>query len=501
MRGTLWVAVGAESVGNPRAPGCALRRAWVAGCLGLLGAILLGSQPAEANRRDGLWGGQGAWPLIPIHMLLLPEGRVLTYGSNPDGTQTGRFWYDVWDPSLGNPASGHLTLRNTTPTDLFCSAHLVLPGSNDALLLGGDNWISSTRSTNNRGNNNSLIFRNQATPTLTSAAKMKRARWYATATTLPNGETYIQGGKDGTDRAEIRSASGSFRMLGFDSSALTYWYPRNFVTPSGRVFGVSNQSMYYVDPAGAGKLTMAGNTSAASPSGVTTTDVMYDVGKILRTGGGSQSSTGFAEGKAAAIIIDTNGNAPRVRSTAANARQAPLAHRHRSAGWSRGGHGRQSAAEPAQRRELSGLDLGSADREMDDRRRHSNHIRLRPALSLQRPAPARRHHPGWWRWRAGACGQHQRPDLLSALSVYGVGAVRISSLHHPRADPAELWPDLRSAGRPAAGDRTGDPDKNRRGHSRLQHGGPLPGVELPARRQHAQVQAPANANLAPLVVT
>ena len=46
---------------------------------------------------------------------------------------------------------------------------------------------------------------------------MNRRRWYATATTLPNGETYIQGGKDGTDRAEIRSTEGTFRLLGFDS--------------------------------------------------------------------------------------------------------------------------------------------------------------------------------------------------------------------------------------------------------------------------------------------
>ena len=215
---------------------------------GVLLALLLAAQPAEANRLQGKWGPKGAWPLIPIHMLLLPEGRVLSYGSNPDGTQTGRFWYDVWDPTGGNVAGGHLTMRNTTQTDLFCSAQLVLPGSTDALLLGGDNWIASKGATNNRGNNDSLIFRNQATPSLQAGRDMNRRRWYATATTLPNGETYIQGGKDGTDRAEIRSTGGTFRLLGFDSSALTYWYPRNFVAPDGRVFGVSNQSMYYVDP-------------------------------------------------------------------------------------------------------------------------------------------------------------------------------------------------------------------------------------------------------------
>jgi hypothetical protein len=317
LRGIAGTALGPSTCGGPAHHTHRRAGNWRALGLTLLAALLFSPAPAEANRRDGFWGQNGPWPLIPIHMLLLPEGRVLTYGSNPDGTQTGRFWYDVWDPAQGSIAGGHLTLRNTTSTDLFCSAQLVLPGSRDALLLGGDNWISSARATNNRGNNDSLIFNNAASPTLSKARDMNRARWYATATTLPNGEIYIQGGKDGTDRAEIRNAAGNFRLLGFDSSALTYWYPRNFVAPDGRVFGISNQSMYWVDTSGNGKLTMAGNTSASSPSGVTTTDVMYDVGKILRTGGGSQSSTGTAQGKRTALVIDINGSAPKVTSTAA----------------------------------------------------------------------------------------------------------------------------------------------------------------------------------------
>ena len=145
---------------------------------------------------------------------------------------------------------------------------------------------------------------------------MNRRRWYATATTLPNGEIYIQGGKDGTDRAEIRErASGNFRLLGVDTSALTYWYPRNLVAPDGRIFGFSNRTMYYVDTAGAGSLTMAGNTAGSSPSGVTTTEVMFDVGKILRVGGGSQSSTGTRDGKASAVVIDINGATPVVTPT------------------------------------------------------------------------------------------------------------------------------------------------------------------------------------------
>lgn len=286
-------------------------------CFAALIALLLGSNPAAANRRDGIWGAPGPWPLIPIHMVLLPEGRVLSYGSNPDGTQTGHLWYDIWDPRGGSVSAGHALLPNSTAVDLFCSAQLVIPDSNDVMLLGGDNWIPSQRSTNNRGNNSALIFRNLTAPRLERQPQnMGLSRWYATPTTLPNGETYIQGGKDGTAFAEIRSRSGTFRRLGFSTAALTYWYPRNFVAPSGRVFGISNQSMYWVNTTGSGSLSMAGTTASTTPSGVTTTDVMYDVGKILRTGGGSQSASGTREGKASAIVIDINGTAPQVRSTA-----------------------------------------------------------------------------------------------------------------------------------------------------------------------------------------
>ena len=287
-------------------------RAWAAA---LVLTMLAGGQVALANRTIGAWGLNGPWPLIPIHLLLLPDGRVLSYGSNPDGTQTGRFWYDVWDPTQGTIAGGHQLLPNTTTTDLFCSAQIVLPGSSDALLLGGDNWIAANNATNNQGNRNTLLFKNTATPTLEKAQDMNRRRWYATVTTLPNGDLYIQGGKNGTDRAEIRRANGTFDLLAMDTSALTYWYPRNFLTPDGRIFGISNFSMYYVDPAGTGTLTMVGELGKNDPSGVTTTDVLYETGKILRVGGGSQTSTGTRNGKTTAVVIDINGPTPVVTPT------------------------------------------------------------------------------------------------------------------------------------------------------------------------------------------
>jgi len=132
------------------------RRAWP--LLAMLVAAVLGmrSQRAAADNGIGAWSALAKWPLIPNHAVAMPDGRVLTYGSNSDGAQTGGFIYDVWSPSLRLVAAAHWTLPNVTPTDLFFSAQIVLPQNGDVALLGGDRWSGSR--TTNVGNNNSNIF-------------------------------------------------------------------------------------------------------------------------------------------------------------------------------------------------------------------------------------------------------------------------------------------------------------------------------------------------------
>ena len=111
------------------------------------------------------------WPLIPLHAVLLGDGRVLTYGTNSGRQPTGYFIYDVWDSGYdaSNPGlspqvpdlspGSHLTLPNNTGTDIFCSAQIVLPRSGDSgevFVAGGDTWDGAK--VTNIGNNNSNIF-------------------------------------------------------------------------------------------------------------------------------------------------------------------------------------------------------------------------------------------------------------------------------------------------------------------------------------------------------
>jgi len=110
----------------------------------------------------------------------------------------------------------------------------------------------------------------------------------------------------------------TFRLLNsVDTSGLGPLYPRNRVAPDGRLFGYSDLSMYYVDPnanSRNGSITLAGVMPSDGPSGVTSTDVMYAPGKVLRCGGGANTlpETGgpVIQAKNAAAVIDINGATP-----------------------------------------------------------------------------------------------------------------------------------------------------------------------------------------------
>ena len=53
---------------------------------------------ADAQTK-GVFGPPVTWPIIAIHAVLLPDGRVMNYGTGEQGQQGAEFVYDVWDPS------------------------------------------------------------------------------------------------------------------------------------------------------------------------------------------------------------------------------------------------------------------------------------------------------------------------------------------------------------------------------------------------------------------
>jgi YVTN family beta-propeller protein len=243
---------------------------------------------AFSNETDGAWSQVAPWPFIAVHGALTPDGRVLTY---KNGNQI-----DVWDPSQGL-ASGHLALTNPSDTNVFCSSLLTLPNGSGILIAGGGATLEEP-------NNRSSVV-DLGANALTRYEDMNRARWYSSMTTLLDGRIYVQGGKNGTDRPEVREADGQFSLLtGANTSDLNYGYPRNFVAPDGRIFGFDGAGiMYYVDTDGAGALVSKGQFTG--PTGRDSSVAMFRPGRMLQFGGASSG---------ARIIDITSGN-PSVTNT------------------------------------------------------------------------------------------------------------------------------------------------------------------------------------------
>jgi|Tabmets5t2r1_1033131.scaffolds.fasta_scaffold07047_2 Domain of unknown function (DUF1929) len=221
------------------------------------------------------------WPLIGIHAVLTPEGKVLSYGTDEDGVQTGLYVYDVWDPTLGLGPDAHAVLANTTDVDIFCSSQLLL-ASGVIELYGGD--ITVDGKSENLPNPYITAYQ-PGDQTLNLVGQMRRERWYSSATTMLNGQVYIQGGDGGEDFPEVRTATGTRLLTGAPTGNVSSGYPRNFVRTDGTIFGIAAARMYTVSTAGTGSITFRG-TIPATNTGGTSSAVMYAPDRILQAGGG-----------------------------------------------------------------------------------------------------------------------------------------------------------------------------------------------------------------------
>ena len=139
---------------------------------------------------EGAFGPVFSWPVMPIHMAMLPDGRVLAYGTDRLGRQGAGLLYTVWDPALGTGTNAFLTLANQTGTDVFCAAQALLPGG-QVLVVGGD---VDRDGTTNEGNPDVNLF-DPATNRLSRAGAMAYARWYPTLVPTPAGERVVLGGR------------------------------------------------------------------------------------------------------------------------------------------------------------------------------------------------------------------------------------------------------------------------------------------------------------------
>lgn len=219
--------------------------------------------------KHGQFGPVFGWPLIPIAMTLLPDGRVLGYGTDNRGAQGAQIIYAVWDPGLGFGANAMTLLPNRTGTDLFCAGQALLPSSGDVLLIGGDRTVNGLR---NYANNKVNTFVSGSSTLEQQPQSMSYQRWYASVIGTNNGEQVILGGRDDRTYAdgvgdastlstysitpEVRGVDGSWRTLAnaasdaaYGSEARAWNYPKawmmsngliDIITPNGKVFSLDS---------------------------------------------------------------------------------------------------------------------------------------------------------------------------------------------------------------------------------------------------------------------
>jgi hypothetical protein len=279
-----------------------------------LGMLLAAGLPSAllANNVNGRWSAQFGWPIIPIHATLLPDGQVFAFGTTGNGDQGAMFEYSIWNFWAGWGA--HNKLPNQYGTDIFCSATGLLPNG-DVLVAGGD-----TRNPINNGIADSFVLQ-WGPKTLQRTGYMANARWYPTLMTLPNGETLVHGGVDQGHNPvgvpEIYNNGGWRSLWGANNGDIInndegkWFYPRDWVAPNGRVFGITGNTMYFLDWGGNGGTQIAGYLPNKSRSH-TSAAVMYQPGKILQVGGSTNGDT-QAEGSRQAITVDVTGGWPQVQ--------------------------------------------------------------------------------------------------------------------------------------------------------------------------------------------
>jgi hypothetical protein len=272
----------------------------------------------------GSFGPAFGWPVIPIHLALLPDGRVMSYGTDASGAQGAKLIYTLWEPTQGTAAGAFSTLPNTTGTDLFCNTQVLLPGSGDLLLLGGDRTDAWNR--RNYATADVVRFQPASNTMVKQVVSMSARRWYASVVTTARGEQVVLGGRDDLGAPasggapattetwaatpEVYSPTTGWRTLSTATSNTAYggtnssfYYPRAWHAPGGKVFVLGHAGdMYMLDPAGTGTLTTLAVRTTPSPYSLPA--VMYAPGKILSLRANRQ-----------AVVVDLNGTAPKVTVT------------------------------------------------------------------------------------------------------------------------------------------------------------------------------------------
>ncbi len=309
----------------------------------------------------GQWSNVIAWPHIAVSAANLPDGRILTWASNE---KTAFPIADQFSHSaIFNPANNGFQTTNNPRHDMFC-AGISLLEDGTILASGGNPQLRNTS-----------VFKTTSLSWVMGPL-MNQQRWYGTNLTLPNGEVFSTFAKGANNSPEVYTpgagwtdvpkasmvdllneqntvnappgagsadivevsehelaeaalaaslneqntdnvASGdllSARAVVPNNSTTAQWYAYMHVAPDGRVFHSGpTQTMHWFDTEGSGDVVNAGKRLNGDRHRQFGSSIMYDVGKLLVTGGNDLRLN--PPSTATAMTIDIIGSAPAVKST------------------------------------------------------------------------------------------------------------------------------------------------------------------------------------------
>lgn len=249
----------------------------------------------------GQWSAvMNNWPLVAVHMTLLSTGKVLMWDEHTDESGAA-----VWDPA--NPTQFQSVPYNNA--NLFCSGHTGL--------ANGNTFVAGGHQANFVGLKSSVIF-DQFAQSWTAKPNMFEARWYPTATELPDGRVLvISGAINCTDCYDDEAPhNGISKVPEVYDPVVNNWtqlsgatlnvpmYPHTFVLPNGKAFigstetepvvsrtlDIQTQTWEVVDP-----VKYDGGSA-----------VMYEPGKIMKSGMGWSADYDDKPATSTTYVIDMN---------------------------------------------------------------------------------------------------------------------------------------------------------------------------------------------------
>jgi Glyoxal oxidase N-terminus. len=267
--------------------------------------VTINALPPEAS--TGQWDAPVDWAIVPLHVHLLPTGKLLAWGKfELDGTMA---MPRLWDPSVGPPGTAPMVHVDTM---LFCSGH--------AFMADGRLMVSGGHKADDRGLDVTNIFDPVSETWASGLPKMAKGRWYPTVTTLSDGRMITVAGRDTASKVVLIPEiweNNSWVQLPGASLSLPY-YPRDFVAPNGKVFYAGERvtsrwlNVDVVTSKGRGSWSWNSSLAHVWPYNRDYgSAVMYETGKILYAGGGGYLQWGspdpkFPDPTPTAEIIDLN---------------------------------------------------------------------------------------------------------------------------------------------------------------------------------------------------